>query len=160
MTICPDCKGTGEGRTVFDGCMDVSLPCATCKGTGEVHDDDRFRRFSEEGALVLARAFAQRLLPQYTKEVALDKEEIERDTMTFGPYTLRMVEKDGKHIVNLDVFVAYPYRRDEPPDGDIHELGEFSTLAEALAEIAAVEAREGATNWIMDYTMPGVDEHA
>jgi hypothetical protein len=33
--LCPACMGSGEGRTAFNGYMDVATACDTCGGTGE-----------------------------------------------------------------------------------------------------------------------------
>lgn len=49
QAICKACHGSGEGRTVFNGYMDVLTACKACGGGGEVergepancHEDGR-----------------------------------------------------------------------------------------------------------------------
>ena len=76
----------------------------------------------------------------------------EDDQIEIGLYTVTPEEvppeKGGWSLVRwaLDVAVATPATRWDPPDVDIVELGSFVGWPAVLSEIAAIEAREDLAN--------------
>jgi hypothetical protein len=117
------------------------------------------RKFTEK-EIGLAETVVERFSPRLLsgRKVTIENSEEEDDTLEISYYTIRWIEKDGKDMCKLDVSITTSsYSRDEPPDTDIEELGEYPTFYDALVELIASEVRLQVDNFLANIDIDEMD---
>jgi hypothetical protein len=100
-----------------------------------------------EDQLEIARRVAKQFLPHVKEaDIRIDTNDTPADMLYIGEYSL--YSTNAGYLI--EVFVAAPYRYNEPPDGDMVEVGVVPGFYDALAEIVSHQQKNAVHQFIMD----------